>query len=106
MKTIKFSYPYSKLMDEHNDLIETAKLIEVIPIALEAMSVAFKSYDTDDGHFVLPKKGEYLMLIFQKPKPEYLCSSDLFTTLRRSTPQKLTYYKSAIGETFNVELVC
>jgi len=105
MKSIAFSHVYKKLLDEHNDLIEYATLINVINIDLENMPSCFIDYDTDDGEFKLPPKGKYLMLMFLKPHEEWVESRDLFTTLRRQTPEKEQYYRAAIGERFDIKMI-
>jgi len=105
MKTIKFSHIYTKLLDEHNDVIESATLIDVRRIDLSTLPQRFKDYDTDNGLYTLPPKGDYLMLVFLKPyEAEGVCASNLFTTLRRFTPDKERYYLGAIGEMFLVEV--
>jgi len=105
MNTIKFSHIYNKLLDEHNDVIDEALLLDVIPVNLEERSEVFIKYDTDNGKYSLPKKGKYLMLIFMKP-PELsgICADNIFTTLRRYTHEKTAYYKGHIGETFVIEI--
>ena len=95
---IKFSHTYTKLLDHNANPIAIAKLLLVLEINLEEMSKDFLAYDTDDGLFDLPKKGAYLMLVFQK-----LNGFNLFTTLRRFTPEKFNYYHAAIGQTFDIE---
>ncbi len=102
MREIKFSHSYEKLkrnsvkgFGEWEDTTE-AKLLDVIPINLETLSKTFLEYDTDGGKYKLPKKGAYLMLIFQKTV------NNIFTTLRRQTPEKEKYYRENIGNFFNV----
>jgi hypothetical protein len=98
---IKFSHNYKKLVTgkvEHCGLIENATLIEVINIDLENLSNAFRRYDTDNGKYELPKKGKYMILIFQKTE------RDIFTTIRRWTPEKEKYYRSAIDQNFEIEV--
>jgi hypothetical protein len=98
---IKFSHKYHKLLvpGATAEYIETAILLDVVPINLEDVSKAFLDYDTDAGLFELPKSGIYMMLIFCKER-----SWDLFTTLRRWTPDKQTYYRSGIGKIFDIEI--
>jgi len=87
-------------------MIESAKLLGVIPVKLEYLSPSLLAYDTDNGVYQLPKKGDYLMLIFQKIHGvDFTVGENLFTTLRRSTPEKIRYYSGAIGEEFKVEIV-
>ncbi len=82
-------------------------LLDVVDISLAGMSPEFLSYDTDHGTFPLPKKGEYLMLIFLKLFRPYDGSvgTNLFTTLRRSTPKKREYYRNENGKVFDVVFV-
>lgn len=106
MNKIQFSKVHAKLLDFTGRIINVATLLSVIPVILEDQSEAFLSYDTDDGTYRLPKSGIYLMLIFEKPCCcKSLSSRDLFTTLRRSTIKKATYYRSAIGQEFVVEVL-
>lgn len=72
-------------------------LLEVVNIKLEDLSESFLDYDTDEGTYKLPKKGEYMMLIFKKDT-----TTHLMTTLRRRTADKEKYYRSAIGKWFDV----
>jgi hypothetical protein len=105
MKTIKFSHIYTKLLDEHNDVIEYATLIDVRHVELQSLHQKFKDYDTDNGLYQLPAKGVYLVLTFLKPpESEGTCAANLFTTLRRSTVSKDKYYYDAIGETFLIDI--
>jgi len=102
MKAIKFSHAYQKLLDSHNDVIETATLLQVISIDLADLSQCFLNYDTDNGAYQLPSKGKYLMLIFLKEHEDYTTDLNLFTTLRRQTPAKEAFYQSQIGRVFEI----
>jgi len=93
MPKIKFSHNYVKL----NGIAKNVELLEVINVNLENLSETFLSYDTDNI-YKLPKQGKYLMLIFRKT----FMLGNLFTTLRRRTPQKEKYYRSQIGAFFEV----
>jgi hypothetical protein len=105
MKSIKFSHIYTKLLDEHNDVIEYATLIDVRRVELSDIHQKFTDYDTDHGLYQLPPEGDYLMLTFLKPpESDGTCAANLFTTLRRSTKSKYLYYYDAIGETFLIEV--
>lgn len=84
-------------MDEYGAIISICRLLQVLEIDLADLTAEMLAYDTAHSTYPLPTKGAYLMLIFQKPG-----SIHLFTTLRRSTPEKLEYYWSKIGERFNV----
>jgi hypothetical protein len=98
---IKFSHKYRKLLDEKNNAINQAALLEVIPIELSELSPYFMDYDTDHGEYKLPAEGKYLMLVFLKPG---VINTNLFTTIRRFTPEKYKYYKDARGEMFEVQI--
>ena len=107
MLKINFSDIYDKLLDEHCDVIEIATLMGVYEINLEEQHEAFLLYDTNNGKYKLPKKGKYLMLLFEKINVStisYETGRNLFTTLRRYTPRKAEYYKSHIGEEFNINI--
>lgn len=96
---------YPKLLDSHNDVIDLAKLVGLFRVKLEDLHWAFLSYDTDNGKYELPKKGEFLMLLFLKPSETLgVTDQNLFTTLRRYTPQKYEYYKKKVGLDFDVVL--
>jgi hypothetical protein len=100
---IKFSHKYSKLYTgraEGENFCKNILLLDVMNIKLEERSKEFLDYDTDDGLFKLPKKGDYMMLIFRKT--DMIFGSNLMTTLRRWTPEKEKYYRDAIGKWFNV----
>lgn len=99
-KTIKFSHRYQKLGVLGNRIDEkyTAQLINVTNIRLEDLTPEFLAYDTDHGRYELPKRGEYLLLLF-------LAVGGLFTTLRRKTPEKERYYRSLIGSTLSIQFI-
>lgn len=95
---ITFSHQYSKLY--HNkELISHAMLILVQIINLEDMHHQFIDYDTDEGKYKLPNKGQYLLLLFKKNRYQ----PNLFTTLRCHTTEKEAYYKSKVGEVFTIK---
>ncbi len=110
MREIKFSHEYHKLLGiRYDDINNVATLLEVIDINLEDLSNTMRNYDTcysendDIKYYPLPKKGQYLLLIFIMHDTSF--SMGVFTTIRRSTPQKREYYKSIIGEPFKVVLL-
>jgi len=102
MPQIKFSHKYKKILNCHNDVIETATLLQVVQVSLEELSQHFLDYDTDNGVYQLPKRGKYLMLLFLKEHEDYTTDLNLFTTLRRSTPEKFVFYTNNIGKVFQV----
>lgn len=85
---IKFSHNYKKLRGLKNG--DKVKLLQVIDVKLEHLSNSFLMYDTG-GVYKLPKRGNYLMLIFEKGL------GDIFTTLRRWTDTKAKYYRTMEG---------
>ena len=97
MNTIKFSHCYKKLLGTRTELT----LLEVIGVNLENLSPEFIAYDTDDGLYKLPKRGMYMILIFDKGDEE---EKNIFTTLRRWTIKKGLYYRANIGKKFKVEI--
>lgn len=84
-------------MNEAGEIISTCRLLQVLEIDLADLTAEMIAYDTFQNTYPLPARGAYLMLIFQKPG-----SIHLFTTLRRSTPEKLKWYKGQVGEKFGV----
>jgi hypothetical protein len=60
---------------------------------LSDITEEMRQYDTANNSYPLPAKGAYLMLLFLKPGGIHL-----FTTFRRSTPEKLRYYKDMVGQ--------
>ena len=111
MPKIEFSHKYLKLKYVENG--DKALLCGVFKVNLEDLPNFFVAYDTVyvDGmktkHYPLPRKGKYLLLLFlycqidPAGEPVY-STSILFTTLRKWTPKKEEYYKSKIGEFFEV----
>ena len=99
---IRFVHNFSKLKDGFFTT-KRAKLLEVLEVRLENLSPELIKYDTRHNfkeYYELPAKGDYLMLIFEKA-PFW---GEIFTTLRRSKPQKLEYYRGLIGQVFEVDV--
>lgn len=107
-KTIKFSETYAKMPFYMNSPPKDALLLEVFEVNSEDLHKRFVEYDTSYfnqkennwNYYKLPK-GEVLVLLL---KSEFGDSVDLWTTIRRFTPQKYKYYKEARGEVFNIEI--
>jgi hypothetical protein len=98
MKTIKFSHHYCKMPTA----ITESVLLEVLEVQLADLSQVFLNYDTTTSkgfQYHLPKTGMYLLLLLYDEK-----GCELWTTLRRATPEKRKYYRDAIGETFKIEI--
>ena len=103
MKTIKFSHLYNKMPRD----FAYSKLLDVIPVNLEDLSLDFVLYDTsyneggEEKMYALPESGKYLLLLLKSP-------SGLWTTLRSrwgGGRDKLGYYKGHVGEMFDCEVV-
>lgn len=94
MNQIKFSHNYLKLPSNWQG--KKATLLFVREIELGKQTETFLDFDTafvveSDNqtcfdYYPLPSKGKYLLLLFE-------CEGTIFTTLRRSTPQKKVYYE-------------
>lgn len=97
--TIKFSYPFKKLIGTTNTLIETAMLLQVLQVDLIDITQEMRDYDTDFGKYPLPAKGKYILLVFMKPH-----GGGLFTTFRPETLSKLEHFLSLQGNWFNIEI--
>ena len=92
MKTIKFSHEYEKFPPDDDPSV----LLEVFTVNVSDLSPVFLAYDTkivDGGRYPLPKKGVFLVLLLYQSSNKHL-----WTTIRRHTPQKESYYRSLIGQ--------
>ena len=99
LKKIKFSHTYVKFKGLKTD--KTVTLIWAMLVHKEDLSEYFLEYDTKyysggEKHNYPLKPTIYLMLFFMDP------NGKLFTTLRRNTPEKESYYRSSIGQQFKV----
>lgn len=100
LNTIKFSHNYGKL-DGCN--FSRSRLLAVQEVNLKDLPKDFIDYDTSYrigfSHLNYGlKNGKYLLLIFWSGK--------LFTTLRPAYPsRKVEYYKSKIGEEFEIKIM-
>ena len=99
-KTIQFSHRYNKM--PHGIYTgDSVVLLEVLNSRFQDLHPAFIRYDatTDKGElYPLPKTGSCLVLIF-------LFKGDIFTTVRRHTPEKEKYYKGLRGELLQLEIM-
>jgi len=108
MKKIKFSHAYLKLI-YGGEIARMAKLVHVALVNLEDLPEDFLRYDTeymdangDVRRYSLPKKGEYLLLLFCVGR------TFLFTTLRSRYGKygdKKEYYDKVLGKIFEVVIV-
>lgn len=101
MITIKFSHKYAKMPDDYQE----SMLLAVLPTKLEDLSKSFLQYDTAyiDGSgelkfYELPDEGDYMILLLISH------SDQLWTTMRRMTPEKIALYRSNVGNDVNCEV--
>lgn len=103
METIKFSHNYSKLKSIRGDV----KLLEVFVKDTKNFSTDFREYDTqyEDSEsltgysYYQLQNGLHLILLFSDMQ------GNMFTTVRRHTPEKETYYNLKRGQYFQVVYV-
>jgi len=107
MNQILFSHFYSKFPRDY----QYSKLLQVLPIQLAELSPEFRRYDTtyldggEEKQYPLPAKGNYMLLLLQGGSGH----GKLWTTIRSQTGKggldKMTYYKSLVGEIFECDVV-
>ena len=101
MIKIKFSHIYDKMPRDY----QLSKLLDVLPVKLEDLSLDFILYDTSftdksiaPEFYPLPEKGNYMILLLQAGSG----CGHLWTTIRSQRGKggidKLSYYKSHVGE--------
>ena len=98
MPEIKFSYDYPKLHNQTN-----AKLVKVDCLPLLELPQDLLDYDTitETGErYVFPFKNS-MVLILTFSGDHFIP----FTTIRRSTAQKIMYYKGQIGQIFDIKIM-
>lgn len=100
---INFSHKYGKMPFGFQE----SKLLDVLPVRLEDLSLDFILYDTsylDGGEeklYALPAKGNYMILLLQASSG----AGPLWTTIRSQWPAtKLEYYRQHIGEVFECRI--
>jgi len=99
MITVRFSHRYFKFPRDY----QQSKLLDVLPVKLEDLSLDFILYDTayeeagEIKYYPLPKKGNYMILLLQAGSGK----GKLWTTIRSQwgkSGNKLDYYRGKIGE--------
>ena len=105
MQSIKFSHHCVKMPDnvKNNSIV---RLIEVLNSKFEDLHESYIEYDTrtvKGDMYPLPKKGDCLVLLFLGDGLSF-DSAELFTTVRRSTPDKERYYKGLRGQELIVSI--
>lgn len=107
MHKIKFSHKYEKMplpfftMDENRTITH---LIEVLVTDTKELSTDFITYDTaiaegGGNQFYKLPKGKILILFLLT---SHSGSKELWTTIRRWTPEKEAYYRSIHGQQIEV----
>lgn len=95
MNKIKFSHDYFKLYGQRE-----ACLVACVEIQAENITKALRYYDAayDGGLYPLPESGKMIHLVFvgELGIP--------FSTIRRYTESKFTYYRALLGQKFILEL--
>lgn len=99
MNKIKFSHKYFKMPKPiASRSCNSAMLLAVLNTTKDQLKEEFIHYDTlavTGDKYELPE-GRLMVLL--------LLSSELWTTVRRWSPEKEKYYKSKIGEIFEIEI--
>ena len=105
MAKIKFSHRYAK-MPEHVSH-STTRLLDVLKTNYKELSPEFRVYDTeyDNGYYELPKTDLLiLILISYIPNASGGANEHLWTTIRRQTPEKESYYRGLRGQIVEIEI--
>jgi len=95
MNQIKFSHNYPKLWNQQLAVLESVKKL----VAGSTLHPDLIEYDTKTSggkYYKLPQTGFLIQLIFWGNKGIPFC------TLRRHTPRKEEYYRSKIGQRFEL----
>lgn len=100
---INFLHKYNKMPFGY----ESSKLLDVLPVRLEDLSLDFILYDTsyldggEEKQYQLPKSGAYMILLLQANSG----AGPIWTTIRSQLPpEKLEYYRSKRGEVFECQI--
>ena len=98
MNKITFSHKYDKL----NKASNTAILLGAQSAIVGNLDKEFLKYDTSYWDFKLGWQNYDLSRLKNVLILYFYSNNSVFTTIRRWTPQKEDYYKSKIGETFEI----
>ena len=96
MATIRFSHNYTKLPLDP----DPSTLLEVLTVDRSDLHRAFIEYDTHilcGGHYTLPT-GKLILLLLQS------CNGEVFTTIRRYTPDKHKHYLRLRGKPVHIAI--
>ena len=104
---INFSHRYCKFPFGFQE----SELLDVLPVRLEDLSPEFLRYDTsyldggEERQYKLPKTGAYMILLLQASSG----AGPMWTTVRsqkgRGGLDKMSYYRSHVGETFECAII-
>ena len=97
MKKILFSHTYSKMPANP----DPSRLLEVFTVDRSDLHRCFVDHDTKirfGGNYALPK-GKLLVLLLLAE------SGELWTTLRKCSPEKRDYYRSMRCKVFEIDVV-
>jgi len=102
MNKIKFSHDYTKQPFD----IEHTKLLEVLKVDnLDRLHPEFIIYDTSTENkgerYQLPRGVPLLVLLLHSLQEDSMCWQ-LWTTIRRWTPEKEAYYRHMRGEQVDI----
>ena len=95
MRTIKFSHRYNKMPLN----LEPTYILAVIQTYHSHLGQGFIEYDTkveNGGYFPLPRGTLILIMLYT--------DGQLWTTIRRHTPDKFSYYIGLIGQEVKIEV--
>ena len=95
---IKFSHTYSKIPENP----DPSRLLETFVVERSDLHRCFVNYDTliaqGGGNYSLPKSKLLVLLLLAE-------SGELWTTIRRFTEEKETYYRSMRCKVFEIAVV-
>lgn len=98
---IKFSHQYLKF--DGNEMPFSGKILQIFVCDRKELSQAFIDYDTvykneyeAEGWYPLPNGKLIVILICTDG--HFAGNGSLFTTIRRYTPEKWTYYSGLVGK--------
>lgn len=98
MNTIKFSHHYPKMPEN----TRRTRILQIFLCDRKDLGELFVNYDTaySQGFYELPK-GKLIVLLLQSIG-NGMFFGDLWTTIRRWTPEKELYYRGLIGKEVEV----
>lgn len=98
-RVVKFSHRYLKMPRDY----QASTLVDVFTLDARLLSESFIEYDAtkfDGGLYILPRNGKVLVLMLLTS-----INKELWTTVRRHTPDKEKYYRGLIGQMVECKIV-